>query len=156
LDFFHALNRHRSDPFAVRLANASEATDTVAGHVGLVGQRIGRLCHIEPAEPVDRTAAEFVRDELEPAWKRLEQRLAPGGCDGATERCLSPSDFGFHNALCEPNGRFRFIDFEYAGWDDPARMVCDFFCQPAVPVPLTYFDRFIRSVAAIFPDPECV
>ena len=36
-------------------------------------------------------------------------------------RCLSPSDFGFHNALLEATGKLRFVDFEYAGWDDPAK-----------------------------------
>ncbi len=30
----------------------------------------------------------------------------------------------------------------YAGWDDPAKMVCDFFCQPEIPVPLNYFSTF--------------
>src|SRR5439155_7608032 len=47
----------------------------------------------------------------------------------------------------------RFIDFEYAGWDDPAKLICDFFCQPAVPAPAAAFDRFARAVAAELPDP---
>ena len=50
------------------------------------------------------------------------------------DRCLSPSDFGFHNALAQGE-TVRFIDFEYAGWDDPAKTVCDFFHHPGVPVP---------------------
>ena len=41
-----------------------------------------------------------------------------------------------------------FIDFEYAGRDDPAKLVCDFFCQPEVPVPLAHFDTFASGVAA--------
>jgi hypothetical protein len=67
---------------------------------------------------------------------------------------VSPSDFGFHNALLEPGGRVRFLDFEYAGWDDPAKLICDFFCQPRVPVPLSYFDAFARGVAESFPQPD--
>ena len=51
------------------------------------------------------------------------------------ESVLSPSDFGFHNALLGPDGKLCFIDFEYAGWDDPAKLICDFFCQPQTPVP---------------------
>ena len=43
----------------------------------------------------------------------------------------------------------RFLDFEYAGWDDPAKMVCDFFCQPAVPVPLHFYDDVVGRVAAV-------
>jgi len=33
-------------------------------------------------------------------------------------------------------------------------LVCDFFCQPAVPVPMTAFDSFAESVAGILSQPE--
>ena len=42
------------------------------------------------------------------------------------ERSLSPSDFGFHNAIRRADGRLAFVDFEYFGWDDPAKLVADF------------------------------
>ena len=42
---------------------------------------------------------------------------------------LSPSDFGFHNIISKKNNLF-FIDFEYAGWDDPIKLLCDFFLNP--------------------------
>src|SRR5262249_36341374 len=60
-----------------------------------------------------------------------------------TDRCVSPSDFGFHNTLATPGGRLVFIDFEYAGWDDPAKAANDFFCQPAVPVDASLYDDFV-------------
>src|SRR5258708_29751946 len=41
--------------------------------------------------------------------------------------------FGFHNALLRPSQELCFLDFEYAGHDDPAKMVGDFFSQPAIP-----------------------
>ena len=28
----------------------------------------------------------------------------------ADQRCISPSDFGFHNALLQPDGRLKFLD----------------------------------------------
>jgi hypothetical protein len=61
---------------------------------------------------------------------------------------LSPSDFGFHNALISADGRLRFLDFEYAGWDDPARVVCDFFCQQRVPVPFDLFEAVVERIGA--------
>jgi hypothetical protein len=70
------------------------------------------------------------------------------------DRCISPSDFGFHNALVDPEGHLRFIDFEYAGWDDPAKMVCDFFCQPAVPVPMDFYDKLVESVVSGLDRPD--
>ena len=68
------------------------------------------------------------------------------------DRCISPSDFGFHNAIRESNQIIRFIDFEYAGWDDPAKLVGDFFSQVAVPVPDKYFTDFVESIAHNFHD----
>ena len=42
---------------------------------------------------------------------------------------VSPSDFGFHNII-KKNNKLFFIDFEYAGLDDPIKLLCDFYCQP--------------------------
>ena len=40
--------------------------------------------------------------------------------------CVSPSDFGFQNTLISKNIVY-FIDFEYAGLDDPVKCILDFF-----------------------------
>jgi hypothetical protein len=47
-----------------------------------------------------------------------------------------------------------FLDFEYAGWDDPAKMVSDFFSQLAVPVPFEHFERFLAAALAFSPNAE--
>ena len=44
---------------------------------------------------------------------------------------LSPSDFGFHNALLVDKKIF-WLDFEYFGWDDPAKTISDFLLHPAM------------------------
>ena len=67
---------------------------------------------------------------------------------GPRARCLSPSDFGFHNAIRRASGELCFIDFEYAGQDDPAKMACDFLCQPEVPVPDACRERFLDAALA--------
>jgi len=46
-------------------------------------------------------------------------------------RSLSPSDFGIHNAIRRSTNAVAFVDFEYFGWDDPAKMICDFLWHPA-------------------------
>ena len=33
-------------------------------------------------------------------------------------KCISPSDFGFHNSIIDREGNINFVDFEYSGWDD--------------------------------------
>ena len=45
---------------------------------------------------------------------------------------LSPSDFGFHNALEKDSGEIIFHDFEYFGWDDPVKLMCDFAFHPGM------------------------
>jgi hypothetical protein len=44
---------------------------------------------------------------------------------------LSPSDFGSHNSLIK-NKKIVYLDFEYFGWDDPVKFICDFYWHPAM------------------------
>ncbi|MDC0253257.1 hypothetical protein OAK75_00065 [Bacteriovoracales bacterium] len=43
------------------------------------------------------------------------------------ERTLSPSDFGPHNMLIDKKGTYQFLDFEYFGQDDAAKLISDIF-----------------------------
>jgi hypothetical protein len=163
LAFYRDLNRDRLHPDAARLNLASEACFSLEGHLTCIHRRVERLTTLEVAADVDRAAAERVTGELVPAWRDIAasvRRLAPErGLSlhdelPPADRILSPSDFGYHNALLAADGRLRFVDFEYSGWDDPAKLICDFFCQPAVPAPQAAFDRFARTAASILPCPE--
>jgi hypothetical protein len=163
LDFYKAINRHRWRPSAEVLPLASEACFTVAEHLQCVERRLQKLHAIDDSSAINREAARFVRNELSNAWRDVAdgvgRRAHELGPDRDAEiprqdRCLSPSDFGFHNAILASDGRLRFIDFEYAGWDDPAKLVCDFFCQPAVPVSRDYFDMFAEKVISDLSVPE--
>jgi len=165
LEFIGALQRNRHEPEALLLPLASEACMSIQEHIAVVDQRLGQLQKIRQRDPVDDEGREFIARRLKPAWHRvrrdarqkakiegkdIDRTLKPDEC------CLSPSDFGFHNALLENDGTLRFIDFEYAGWDDPAKLICDFFCQPAIPVPLDYFDEVAGSVARSHADRRTV
>lgn len=64
---------------------------------------------------------------------------------GVEACCISPSDFGFHNAfLCA--GRVKFFDFEFSGWDDPAKVIIDFILQPRIPVTSKLAGQFYKTV----------
>lgn len=63
---------------------------------------------------------------------------------------LSPGDFGFHNVIRRENG-LVVIDFEYAGLDDPAKTVADFFLQPRVGIDRTFFDQVVSRMAIAIP-----
>jgi hypothetical protein len=134
--FFRALNEHREAARA--LPSASEAAFSVEEHLRLVDRRVERLTDI--ADP----AAQRFSTALARRWSEVRSRIAAraASLDADFERCVSPSDFGFHNALLRDSGELCFLDFEYAGWDDPAKMLCDFFTHPALPVPSEYFADF--------------
>jgi len=149
--FLAAVNRHRGDPAAAALPLASEACFSLAEHLACVDRRVQRLAAIEPKSDLHRQAAALVADRLLPAWNTVRAAAAADGIPldaplATAHRVISPSDFGFHNCLATDAG-LKYIDFEYAGWDDPAKTVCDFFCQPAVPVPREHFEPFLAAAA---------
>jgi hypothetical protein len=150
LAFFQDLNSARKSAEAADLPLGAEACFSVEQHLEAVDRRLEYLQAAPVTSPLELEAKRFVVAELLPAWRRT-RALAAGEASGRKgvepDRCVSPSDFGFHNCLRRNDGSLVFFDFEYAGWDDAAKMVCDFFCQPAVPVPPGFFDRFSRDAA---------
>jgi hypothetical protein len=116
-------------------------------------------------DEITAQARQLVEDELVPTWERLRQSrwlksqelgIDPAENTPPEERCLSPSDFGFHNALLQADGTLKFFDFEYAGWDDPAKTVCDFLCQPALPIPPESYERCVAGLLDFLPNREGV
>lgn len=65
-------------------------------------------------------------------------------------RTLSPSDFSFHNALRQPDGTLKFIDYEHFGFDDPAKLCSDFLWHPAHVLSQDERAQFITSAVSIF------
>jgi hypothetical protein len=147
--FVTAIN---ANPDLGRLKPGSEASFSIADHLATVARRVARLNQLDETAPHIEEARELVENRLKPAWAAVEKtireaaavRSEPLGAPIGRE-IVSPSDFGFHNALVA-DGAVTFIDFEYAGRDDPAKLVCDFFCQPEVPVPLVHLDPFVAAI----------
>ena len=67
-------------------------------------------------------------------------------------RRLIPADFGFHNALREPGGALRYVDFDYFGWDDPVKLTADFLVHPAMRLDADDRRRFVSSMVAALPE----
>lgn len=63
---------------------------------------------------------------------------------------FSPVDFGLHNAMEDSSGNLTFLDFELSGWDDPARLMADFFHNPehqlSIAQKLQVLDGFVKSM----------
>ena len=162
IEFYLGLNSRKETPDAKALPGASEACFAIAGHLHCVERRLQRLRGVNGPAGIDREASSFIRNDVSEAWEGVANSVRRRASEldlmidaeiASRDKCLSPSDFGFHNAILASDGCLRFIDFEYAGWDDPAKLVCDFFCQPAVPVPMAYYDVFAETVASDLSDP---
>jgi hypothetical protein len=156
LDFIRQLNQHRAQGHA--LPPGAESCFCLDDHLTLIARRIERLRTLDRTAPFGDAAHDLVAAKVLPAFARIEaQILARAPTLGIARaqrlpldgRCISPSDFGFHNAIRRQDGAIAFCDFEYAGWDDPAKLVCDFFCQPAVPVAPALFPLFATGVAEL-------
>ncbi len=162
LNFYTEMNRYKKLPGASVLPTASEACFTIAEHLECVQQRVENMKSIDTSSEINREAGHFISNELLITWSEVADSVRKQALElcilddeiSQEDRCLSPSDFGFHNAILASDGRLRFIDFEYAGWDDPAKMVCDFFCQPAVHTPQQFFDFFVGDVMLQQVDPQ--
>lgn len=161
-NFVSDLNQFRDTMDAAALPVGSEACFTIRQHIEIVEQRMLQLSAV-PSIPGNEPMLNWLRQELFPAWVRTRVRaeslVAQGGMDlddvlARSECLISPSDFGFHNALRRVQGDICFLDFEYAGWDDPAKLCGDFFNQVEIPVPLNYLPTVATALGTIVPSPE--
>ncbi len=158
LKFISVINQDRSKPSAKTMQRASEACFSIAEHIAQINNRLTKLSQMIPYDDIDYEAHHFIENELKAAWSYLENKILKkeNPCHSFLnqkldweDRVISPSDFGFHNALKLPNEKVMFVDFEYSGWDDPAKLVGDFFNQIEIPVPIKYFTEFTENVSKL-------
>jgi hypothetical protein len=158
-NFIGEVNRFRGSSVGMQLPEAADACFSIADHIRLAENRISLLLRLAPASQIESEAHFFVKEQLQPLFielnKRISNQIDPSEWSkqlSAEDRVLSPSDFGFHNTL-EYNGSLFFVDFEYAGWDDPAKLICDFFCQPELPVSTSQGVQFMEELLLGLPNP---
>lgn len=149
-EFIAELNAKREAPGFCALPVAAEACFSLSEHIRSVDLRMDRLETMEEESELDRAAKTWVQAELAPAWRHIR-----AGLQRASEvdhvlptgkRIISPSDFGIHNSLRKREGRLVFLDFEYSGWDDPSKLVCDFANQPDRPLSVEESGVFVRRL----------
>jgi hypothetical protein len=127
----------------------------------LYRQIVSRRARLEREAPFRGDLSEFLRDTfdnmLHVTWSKTREGLRAAGISPpqelpAAHRTLSPSDFGFHNAVRGDDGALVFCDFEYFGWDDPVKLVADFVLHPGMALRVRLATRFEKQAAAIFAD----
>jgi len=157
-DFLIRLQLGRETGYARTVPRASESAFSLMEHWGLLQERHDfwlRLVKSDP-ESVPEEIRDFLLSTIESNYTGLGKEVLahPSFKREITfdERILSPSDFGLHNTVKKENGTLCFIDFEYAGWDDPAKTIADFFAQPKQKVPKNFFKHMKNAIIEILPE----
>ncbi len=159
-DFLETLARLSAKAQSGEFAAASAACFSFNDCVQNIQGRLDRIQIQQGAGEYD-LLHRYLREEFIPLFKTVsawslahlqEQGITGDQIIPRTYQTLSPSDFGFHNALRQSEGRIVFLDFEYFGWDDPAKMTADFLWHPnpAMNLKEDLKNHFVRRMAAIF------
>ena len=144
----------RNSPKAQNLPLASEACFSIKEYVDKIKNRFVLFTQLASIDSVTEKVSHFINDKLQPFFNKLTSQVESNESIytqilNPSLRTLSPSDHGFHNAIRTEEGVLYFIDFEYAGWDDPVKMVCDALLQPDKPVPETFHSLFLNNVRQV-------
>ncbi|MES9855324.1 MAG: aminoglycoside phosphotransferase family protein [Sedimenticola sp.] len=154
-DFLARLHTLRESVDAQWLPLAAEACFSGAELERQLAMRMEQLLQVDGAPGL--TA--FLEQTYQPAWKqmgaRARLRYQQQGLSFAEELTseyltLSPSDFGFHNAIQGSDGALSFVDFEYFGWDDPVKLVADFLWHPAMSISEPTKKAFVGRTKSIY------
>ncbi len=138
---------------------ASEACFSLQGYIPAIKQRIAAL-HRNSALAGQWSVRlhNFLESEFQPEFDRIceyvfaeyrKRGINPESIVSRDTQTLSPTDFSFHNALRYKKTLY-FIDFEYYGWDDPAKVIANFFLHPSVVLPVSMRPVFYERVYPSF------
>jgi hypothetical protein len=137
------------------LPRAAEACFTLGELAENLRSRSDRLLAVPDRTPPYPALRSFLQGRFAETTEALLGRARRRLRDGSAvlplrSRTLSPSDFGFHNALRRSDGGLVFVDFEYFGWDDPAKTISDFLLHPAMALTAASRRRFVREALAVY------
>ena len=109
---------------------ASEACFNLIDHKNLIIKRLENIIKFSSGEEKTWLKIE-VLESIKKCEKNFEKyfSLSSSNLPYKAEKILSPSDVGFHNIL-KIKDNFYYHDFEYAGWDDPYKLIVDILIQP--------------------------
>lgn len=134
---------------------AAEACFSLGELGGNLSRRLDALLSISEEGPLFRDLRLFLQARLLPAleglraWAEVELSMLGRGAGTILpreERILSPSDVGLHNAIRRDDGTLAFVDFDYFGWDDPAKTGADFLLHPGMTLRETAKERFVTGL----------
>lgn len=159
VEFLVELNRLCSAEGSQDLPPAADACFSDQELLENIEARADKLRSVPDISQNHHKLLEFLATEFNPKLDVLRDYLKRRAKDRSEPLSLpldrkfqtfSPSDFGFHNAIRQPNGTIAFLDFEYFGWDDPAKTVCDFLLHPAMELRMESKQIFLSTFLEAF------
>lgn len=140
---------------------ASDACFCAQDYLHIIQRRLNNLLETKKNSLIEKKLHHFLQKEFLPDLKEtishLQNQLLKIGYGLDTEikeKILSPSDFGFHNALRQKGNQLIFLDFEYFGWDDPVKTISDFILHPGMQLDEPLQKRFAKNMLRSFDDPK--
>ena len=159
VSFLTRLEQGKKLPEATPLPPASEACFSIVDVIETIVSRLNRFMEGRTCPYGEKELMSFINTLLIPFFQEvrgwcyhqvdalhwdLNQKIEK------KDQTISPSDFGFHNALLAKSGVLYFLDFEYFGWDDPAKMIVDFLLHPAMELRTELKHYFLEQMLAKF------
>ena len=130
--FIHQLNqKERKDEYKLALPKASDNVVNPIAWINLVEEKIKEVIQIAQNKN-DRSLITWLEIKLQKKLREYKDNILNEYGYMATRnsvKYVSPSDVGVHNLIKKENSLF-FIDFEYAGTDDIAKLINDWCLQP--------------------------
>ena len=152
--FWQRIHELTKIPGSQSLPLAKESCFRLSGYISGVEKRL-RMLQKLPTVGIYESLHEFLNSEFIPFYRQARQFIKVEcarrrmGLDDVLKkeyRTLSPSDLGFHNAIKKSDGTIIFHDFEYFGWDDPAKMIADFYLHPRMALPYKFREFFYKNI----------
>jgi thiamine kinase-like enzyme len=143
-----------------KFSYATESCLSIKDHLFCVERRIKNFKQLNTKTILEKKVYFFFKDEILPEWQKVRKKIYSKFSNSEIKKkftkdqlIVSPSDFGFHN-IVENNKKLFFVDFEYAGWDDPAKLICDFVCQPDYMIKKNFSINFMKKISSISSQPN--
>ncbi len=134
VDFIIQIQNLRNLKWSKKILNASEACFEIMDHFCLIKKRLNKLINELKNQSINPSIISWLENDvnssLENCLLDIKELLKKNQSSKyLIKKILSPSDVGFHNVI-KKNQALFFHDFEYAGWDDPHKLLVDLIIQP--------------------------
>ena len=154
-DFILRANSNNCFGSKADLRYASDSLYSLENCIASIEARISELCAVPMTSSIGCETVQWITSTLVPVFVSLktlllnEVKFKPHWLNFHHYRIASPSDIGIHNIL-QRNDCLYFLDFEYAGLDDVAKLAADLVLQPNLPLNTDQESFFLKSLEQNF------